>query len=262
MYGNFFHNLHRSIWALAAACTIAVGVFFFNMLRMRPTLDVNALMRNTSINDEENEFRLLPNFDWSAPMPCRNDGPWMYEIFTPPAIELKGGRLIAHVPGEGNENPVLKLTNIDEIPYRLQLEGFVKDSTEELHIFIRDRHTDKLYAMNSGTAAEEADFFVQDCELAPTDADASSATSPIVRVLDGRDGSSHLLAFEDVFAEKNFIAEIAMEYDGDRQFFHLEHIGDTFSAGQETYELVYADPQQHLVTIREIGDNTLLTLSY
>ncbi|MDR3316572.1 MAG: hypothetical protein LBS68_00630 [Puniceicoccales bacterium] len=265
MYGKFFCGVYKGIRASTVACAVAFAALFAHMLLTRPVLEKEKVQETELVVDMEvgGEFHLLPNFDWPAPAFQRRDGPWVYELFTPPTIELKNGQFISHAVTDSvaESSAVLHLSHVERIPYRLQLEGFVNAPDDVMRVFIRDLETKKLHVLAEGNHVADAKFFVEHCGMrAPKE--VNEATMPEVRVWDERNGCSRSLLLSDAATVGNFVVEITASLGETLETHSLSRVGEIFFVGKNPYELIHVDTERHAVTVRDGAFGHLQALSY
>jgi hypothetical protein len=265
MNGNFFQQLRSGMVLLAVVIAACFGYALFN-LQEAPSVQTLAQGSDARRSAEvpRHGFQLLPNFDWPAPEPQGPDGTWNYELFTPPTIELQDGELFASgLKKTGEGEVLLRLSRVEELPYRLHLEGFVKSGDGDLKVFIRDARSKKLYALAGGNHSDDGNFSVVACGLGGDGTGEEGAAIPEVQVQDGEDGQTRRLLLDRTLASGNFIVEIIAEFCGREETHLLSRIGETFSVGSEAFELVHANPANRAVIVRRNAPGSpLRTLSY
>jgi hypothetical protein len=192
---------------------------------------------------------LLPDVDWPEPTLQRSDGAWIYELFTPPTVELRDGQFYA----EEAKVATLSLLRLEEIPNRLSLEGFLWGKDGTLSLFVRDEETGELHFVADGSRSEAGDFSVERCDF-----HVAAEADEIVRNVtaqDGRDGRPCTLSLGRSIPSGKFSVEVLSDRYGHRECHSLSHIGETFQSNEAHYEFVGAEPERGTIHLRRSGDD-------
>ncbi|MDR2663932.1 MAG: hypothetical protein LBB14_00160 [Puniceicoccales bacterium] len=235
--------------SLAVVCVVAL---FFICGQVRYALQVSrteadrAAVAPLPLPKATEDLHGLSNYDWQAPKGQEEaDGDWTYELFTPPAIELKNGRFRAVDPAVSG----LRLLRLEEVPYRLYLEGFVRKSGGTLALFVRDGGTGRLQPVEEGTFSEEGGFSVECCDFRTT---SESAVREVL-LRDSRDGRIRRLPLAGPRPVEEFRVEVLSDRHGRQELHRLRNFGEKMAYGGKFYEFVGGDAVAGTVRLSPAG---------
>ncbi|MDR0678860.1 MAG: hypothetical protein LBF24_01245 [Puniceicoccales bacterium] len=187
------------------------------------------------------EIHGLPNYDWRAPQAQDPDGSWTYELFTPPAVELRNGRFRVI----DSAAAAFQLLRLEEIPYRLRLEGFVRKTDGSVGLFVRDVETGQLELVSEGAASRKGNFFVERCDFRTN----PEKTIRVALLRDGRDGRTRHLLLGSPGPVEKFHIEVLSDRHGLRERHCLRNLGEKIVHGDRSYELVGAEAAANTVRL-------------
>jgi hypothetical protein len=241
MDGDLFHHLRRAIATVACAGGVFFAYRFCQLLFgwQPPNLEPSEAARPPGVALAE-EFHLLPNFDWPKP---EGDGQDV-GLFSPPTVDLKKGKPEKWSDGGNLPATQFQLVRLEELPYHLQLDGFVEEADGALRLFLRDAKTGTVLALRRGESAEEGGPTVLRWEW------ESPGRSPRVILWDGEEGVERCLRMGARTLSGHHLVEIRAETNGNVAIHRLTAIGQTFPVPGGDCTLLAIHPGRNSVSLQ------------
>ncbi|MDR1436429.1 MAG: hypothetical protein LBI39_04495 [Puniceicoccales bacterium] len=178
---------------------------------------------------------------WPAPNRDGDGSALPCDLFTPPTVELHNGSFRVKDPATAS----LHLIDLEEIPYRLRMEGFAVSMDGSVSAFIRDGETGRLHALRSGQRSKDGLFSLENCNFLCGEIFSRCAT-----VRDWSDGKIYRLPFDGAAAATEFRAKLVSISAGGPLHCEANGIGDSVSHGGRDYEFISADGDSILIRER------------
>jgi hypothetical protein len=249
---NVYH-LRRGVFLAA----VTLGAYFLlrdskeEATHATPT-SAPAIRRQLAISVDT--FHLLPNADW--PEPLGNE----FELFTPPALELRNQRLIQRGSARSIAEEVqLTLLRCEELPYRLRLEGFSKGKKDgDALAFLRDGDSQELYRVAPGGRVSAGKFILR--RLLPRE---KGGRSEGVLLWDEPKQREFALYPNQDTPGGDFSVEVEAKLEGKAQHFTLKKLGDSFRFSGWTYQWTGLDSQlPSILLLRDDGQEIPISGSH
>jgi hypothetical protein len=202
-----------------------------------------------------NESRILsPTSAWDSPSPQRHTQEWLYDVFTPPEIvyDPRSGGFIVHPPNtmvadraghsaepDSAEWP-LRLVNVSQPLFRLQLVGFAGTQDEPLGIF-QNCSTGESFVAKAASSLADLDLVIEQLTLRRRAVELPESTvthqlSAEARVRDVVTGEAILLTSTHATRAGAPVASITLP-GSDGEIRELQ-IGDEFHVLDSDYTIV------------------------
>ncbi|MDR3117615.1 MAG: hypothetical protein LBT98_03530 [Puniceicoccales bacterium] len=239
MEGDLFQHLRRAIATVACV----VGVFFAVRICQllfgwqSPNLDPGDAAPGVI---GAGEFHLLPDFDWPEPERGSRD----VDLFSPPTVELKRGKPTKWHGSVNLPTTQFQLLRLEELPYHLQLDGFVEEADGALRLFLRDSRTGSVLALRQGESAEGGGPTILRWEW------ETQGRSLRVFLWDSDDETERCLRMGSRTMSGNYRVEIRAETNGGVTLHRLSSIGQSFPLPGGDCMLVAVDPERKCVSLQ------------
>ena len=245
-------NIYDKLLLLAALLLLAVGCYIYMSGGDRAMLNVSHPQLNVPYTMLKAEISAPTTVNWSEPQ--EQSTGWTYDVFTPPKIYLdengqfvsEGWRLYEPVPFG------VKLVNLEKIPYRIQLEGYVEedfsDASKSL-ILLYDEETKRSIRTRVGRRELAAEIEVIEFRIDRLrDLNGNPYKEVFVVINDQRSGKTVTLQNNERLYLKDFAAELRSESDSEQKIF-LSRVEQEFETIAGKYRLESVDFDQNSVLV-------------
>lgn len=251
-------NIYDKLLLLAACLLLIAGFYIYKSTGDRAVSDVSQSQLSIPYTSLKAEINAPSTVNWSAPE--EQSTGWIYDVFTPPKIYLdENGQFVNE--GWKIYEPVafgVKLANLEKIPYRIQLEGYIEedpmDASKSL-LLLYNEETRRSIRTRVGRSESVAEIEVIEFKIDRLrDANGNPYKEVFAVLNDQRTGKIVTLKNDERLYLKDFAADVRSESDSEQQIL-LSRVGQEFETVDGKYRLDAVDFEQNSVSIYKFASD-------
>lgn len=250
--------MYDKLLLLAAFLLLAAGCYIYMATVDRTVLNVSHSQQSIPYTSLRAEINAPSTVNWSAPQ--EQSTGWTYDVFTPPKIYLdENGQFVNE--GWKIYEPVpfgVKLTKLEKIPYRIQLEGYIEEDRSDASkslLMLYNEETERSIRTRVGRRELGAEIEVIEFRIDRLrDANGNPYKEVFAVINDQRSGKTITLQNNKRLYLKDFAAELRSDSDSELQI-KLSRVGQTFDTTDAKYRLESVDFEQKSVSVYKFASD-------